>query len=30
MWAISPRLDHGDAVKIDDFWEASPDAAQER
>jgi mannose-6-phosphate isomerase-like protein (cupin superfamily) len=30
MWAISRRLDHGDAVKIDEFWEASPDAAQSR
>jgi mannose-6-phosphate isomerase-like protein (cupin superfamily) len=30
MWAISRRLDHGDATKIDDFWEASPDAAQTR
>jgi mannose-6-phosphate isomerase-like protein (cupin superfamily) len=30
MWAISRRLGHGDATKIDDFWEASPDAAQRR
>jgi mannose-6-phosphate isomerase-like protein (cupin superfamily) len=30
MWAISRRLDRPDAVKIDEFWEASPDAAQER
>jgi mannose-6-phosphate isomerase-like protein (cupin superfamily) len=30
MWAVSRRLDHGDAVKIDEFWAASPDAAQER
>jgi mannose-6-phosphate isomerase-like protein (cupin superfamily) len=30
MWAVSLRLDRQDAVKIDDFWEASPDAAQER
>jgi mannose-6-phosphate isomerase-like protein (cupin superfamily) len=29
MWALSRRLEHGDAVKLDDFWEASPDAAQE-
>jgi len=28
LWAISRRIDHGDATKIDDFWEASPDAAQ--
>ena len=30
MWAFSRRLDRGDAVKLDDFWDASPDAAQER
>jgi mannose-6-phosphate isomerase-like protein (cupin superfamily) len=30
MWAVSRRLDDHDAVKIDDFWEASPEAAQER
>ena len=30
MWAISRRLDHGDATKIDDFWDASPEAAQHR
>jgi mannose-6-phosphate isomerase-like protein (cupin superfamily) len=30
LWAVSRRLDHHDAVKVDDFWEASPDAAQER
>jgi mannose-6-phosphate isomerase-like protein (cupin superfamily) len=30
MWAVSRRLDHGDATKIDDFWEASPRAAQRR
>ena len=30
MWAISRRLDHGDATKIDEFWEASPEAAQHR
>jgi quercetin dioxygenase-like cupin family protein len=30
LWAVSRRLDRGDATKIDDFWEASPDAAQER
>jgi mannose-6-phosphate isomerase-like protein (cupin superfamily) len=28
MWAVSRRLDRSDAVKLDDFWEASPDAAQ--
>jgi mannose-6-phosphate isomerase-like protein (cupin superfamily) len=30
MWAVSRKLDHGDATKIDDFWEASPEAAQHR
>jgi mannose-6-phosphate isomerase-like protein (cupin superfamily) len=30
MWAISRRIDNGDATKIDDFWDASPDAAQHR
>jgi mannose-6-phosphate isomerase-like protein (cupin superfamily) len=30
MWAISRRLDRRDATKIDDFWEASPDARQHR
>ncbi|MGN6662989.1 MAG: cupin domain-containing protein [Solirubrobacterales bacterium] len=30
MWAISP-LDEGDGgEKVDDFWEASPEAAQHR
>jgi len=30
LWAVSRRIDHMDATKIDDFWEASPDAAQTR
>ena len=30
IWAVSRRLDEHDSVKIDDFWEASPEAAQER
>jgi mannose-6-phosphate isomerase-like protein (cupin superfamily) len=30
MWAISRKIDHSDATKIDDFWEASPDARQRR
>jgi mannose-6-phosphate isomerase-like protein (cupin superfamily) len=30
MWAISVKIDRGDATKIDDFWEASPEAAQRR
>jgi quercetin dioxygenase-like cupin family protein len=28
LWAISRKIDHGDATKIDDFWEASPHARQ--
>ena len=28
MWAISRKLDHGDSTKLDDFWDASPDARQ--
>jgi len=28
LWAISRNLGRGDATKLDDFWEASPDAAQ--
>jgi mannose-6-phosphate isomerase-like protein (cupin superfamily) len=30
MWAVSRRQDAQDAVKLDDFWEASPEAVQER
>jgi mannose-6-phosphate isomerase-like protein (cupin superfamily) len=30
IWAVSRRLGHHDAVKIDEFWAASPDAAQKR
>jgi mannose-6-phosphate isomerase-like protein (cupin superfamily) len=30
MWALSRKLGKHDATKIDDFWEASPDAAQTR
>ena len=30
MWAVSRGLGKGDATKIDDFWEASPEAAQRR
>ena len=29
MWAVSRRIDRQDATKIDDFWEASPDARQQ-
>jgi mannose-6-phosphate isomerase-like protein (cupin superfamily) len=28
MWAISRKLERPDSTKIDDFWEASPHAAQ--
>jgi mannose-6-phosphate isomerase-like protein (cupin superfamily) len=28
MWAISRQLGRGDATKLDDFWEASPQARQ--
>ncbi len=28
MWAVSPKLGHHDATKLDDFWEASPEAKQ--
>jgi len=28
MWAISRRLGRRDATKLDDFWDASPDARQ--
>jgi mannose-6-phosphate isomerase-like protein (cupin superfamily) len=30
MWAISRQLGRGDATKVDDFWDASPDARQTR
>jgi mannose-6-phosphate isomerase-like protein (cupin superfamily) len=30
IWAVSRKLGHGDATKLDDFWEASPAAAQRR
>jgi mannose-6-phosphate isomerase-like protein (cupin superfamily) len=30
LWAVSQRLGRGDATKIDEFWEASPGAAQRR
>jgi mannose-6-phosphate isomerase-like protein (cupin superfamily) len=30
MWAVSRHVDRSDATKIDDFWQASPDAAQRR
>ena len=30
MWVVSQTRDEPDAVKLDDFWEASREAAQER
>jgi mannose-6-phosphate isomerase-like protein (cupin superfamily) len=30
LWALSRKLGNQDATKLDDFWEASPDAAQTR
>src|SRR3954471_4490341 len=30
LWAVSRKLDHSDSTKLDDFWEASPDAVQRR
>jgi mannose-6-phosphate isomerase-like protein (cupin superfamily) len=28
MWAVSRKIEHGDATKIDEFWEATPQARQ--
>jgi mannose-6-phosphate isomerase-like protein (cupin superfamily) len=30
LWAVSRKLGRHDAVKLDEFWDASPDAVQER
>lgn len=30
VWAISRKIEQGDATKVEDFWEASPAAAQQR
>jgi mannose-6-phosphate isomerase-like protein (cupin superfamily) len=30
MWAVSPRLGHGDATKLDEFWPASDRASRSR
>jgi mannose-6-phosphate isomerase-like protein (cupin superfamily) len=30
IWAVSRKIDRGDATKIDDFWPASPEARQQR
>jgi mannose-6-phosphate isomerase-like protein (cupin superfamily) len=29
MWAVSRRVEKSDATKIDEFWEASPEAKQQ-
>ena len=28
LWAISRKIEDSDSVKVDDFWEASPEARQ--
>ena len=28
LWAVSRKVEHQDATKLDDFWEASPEARQ--
>jgi mannose-6-phosphate isomerase-like protein (cupin superfamily) len=28
LWAVSRRIDEGDATKVDDFWESSEKASQ--
>jgi mannose-6-phosphate isomerase-like protein (cupin superfamily) len=30
LWAVSRKRDDSDSVKLDDFWEASREAVQER
>jgi len=30
IWAVSRRIEEGDATKVEDFWEASPAATQQR
>ncbi len=30
IWAVSRKQERSDATKVDDFWEASPDAARRR
>jgi hypothetical protein len=29
MWAVSRKLGRRDSTKLDDFWEASPEAGQQ-
>jgi len=28
LWALSRKIDNSDSAKVDDFWEASPEARQ--
>jgi mannose-6-phosphate isomerase-like protein (cupin superfamily) len=30
VWAVSRRIERGDATKVEDFWKASPEADQQR
>jgi mannose-6-phosphate isomerase-like protein (cupin superfamily) len=30
LWAVSTRIDRSDATKVEEFWEASPEAARTR
>ena len=30
LWAVSPRVEDAKATKVDDFWDASPDAVRHR
>ena len=30
LWAVSRQLDEGDATKVDEFWDADPEATQHR
>lgn len=30
MWAISRKLGNGDATKLDQFWDASPEAQSQQ
>jgi mannose-6-phosphate isomerase-like protein (cupin superfamily) len=29
IWAVSPKIDEGDATKVEDFWEPSAGAARQ-
>jgi hypothetical protein len=28
LWAVSRKIEDSDSTKVDDFWEASPEARQ--